>query len=229
MPETPSTRALRALRTMLLAVADEPLPELDELDRHAQLVALGADEEVVHGGAPSPYLYLIVQGLLRAEATQGGHTVMLGIREEGEIVGDIAAMGFRAVKRLVELDLYPRARSLPDPGGETAAITLTTIEPSLLLRVDSRIIVDLAERHLAWSRVALAVIIVNATTRRAEFTQTRNGTPAESYATLLATRPGLVRRITQRELARLLGVSEAGMSRIVKRVHARGAPEASAQ
>jgi len=222
MAELSSANALRVMRSMLLAVADEPLPEFDMIEPHAQIIALGAEEPVIRAGEASPYLYYVVQGLLRVEATQGGPPVVLGIREEGDIVGDIAAMGFRAVQRLVELDLHPRARSVPRSGGSTAALAITTIEPTVLLRVDTRIIVELAERHLAWSRVVLAIIVVNTITRRAEFTQTHGTSPAESYAALLAERPELVRRITQRELARLLGLSEAGMSRIAKRVHGRG-------
>lgn len=69
----------------------------------------------------------------------------------------------------------------------------------------------------------LALIVVNTITRSAEFTQTHGTSAAESYQALLTTRPELVRRVTQRELARLLGISEAGMSRIAKRVHGRGA------
>jgi len=221
MAELSSANALRVMRGMLLAVADEPLPEIDTLEQHAQLIALGAEEQVIGAGEASPYLFYIVQGLVRVEATQGGPPVVLGIREEGEIVGDIAAMGFRAVQRLVDLDLHPRARSVPKHGGVPAALAITTIEPSVLLRVDSRVIVELAERHLAWSRVVLAIIVVNTITRRAEFAQAHSSSPAESYAAMLAERPELVRRITQRELARLLGLSEAGMSRIAKRVHGR--------
>jgi|GEM_PF-1928748 len=222
MVELSSAHAMRALRGMLLAVADEPLPELDTLEQHVHLVAFGAEEAVIRAGEASPYLFFIMQGLVRVEATQGDQPVMLGIREEGEIIGDVTSMRFRAVQRLVELDLHPRSRSV-SRGGETApALQLTTIEPTVLLRIDTRIIVDLAERHLAWSRVVLALIVVNTITRRAEFTQTHGASPAESYQALLTTRPELVRRVTQRELARLFGVSEAGMSRIAKRVHGRG-------
>jgi CRP-like cAMP-binding protein len=223
MVELSSAHAMRALRSMLLAVADEPMPELDTIEQHVQLVAFGAEEPVIRADEASPYLYYIVQGLVRVESTQGGRPVVLGIREEGEIIGDVATMRFRAVQRLVELDLHPRSRSVPTRGGAAAALAITTIEPTVLLRIDTRVVVDLAERHLAWSRVVLALIVVNTITRRAEFTRTHGNSPAESYAALLTERPELVRRVTQRELARLLGVSEAGMSRIAKRVHGRGA------
>lgn len=219
---------MRAVRSMLLAVADEPLPELDLLYDYAQLVTFEPEEPVIRQDEDSPYLYYVVRGLARVEAYQGGQPVVLGIREEGEIIGDIAAMHFRAVQRMVDFDLHPRSRTMPSRSAPIAALSITAIEPCVLLRMDSRIIVELAERHLAWSRVVLAIIVVNTFTRRAEFTQMRSTTPAASYAALLVERPQLVRRITQRELARLLGVSEAGMSRIAKRVHGRGVTKTDA-
>ncbi len=48
----------------------------------------------------------------------------------------------------------------------------------------------------------------------------RTLSPEEHYRYLLEARPSLMARLRQREVALYLGLSEAGMSRIVKRVRA---------
>ncbi len=94
---------------------------------------------------------------------------------------------------------------------------MTAIEPSLLLRVNYRVIDHLSTQHLQWARLTTTIALMHATTLQADAGWLRS-TPEQRYRSLLKEHPGLVQRITQRDLASFLNITDVALSRIAKRV-----------
>jgi CRP/FNR family transcriptional regulator, anaerobic regulatory protein len=95
--------------------------------------------------------------------------------------------------------------------------TVTAIEPTLLLRVNYRVIDHLATQHMQWARLTTTIALMHATTLQADAGWLRS-TPEQRYRSLLKEHPGLVQRITQRDLASFLNITDVALSRIAKRV-----------
>jgi CRP-like cAMP-binding protein len=137
--------------------------------------------------------------------------------EEGDVLASMSALGADGVRRVAARGLHPRAETLRAAVEAESIHTVTAIEPSLLLRVNYRVIEHLSSQHLHWARLTTTIALMHATTLQADAGWLRS-TPEQRYRSLLREHPGLVQRVTQRDLASFLNITDVALSRIAKRV-----------
>lgn len=214
--------ASRSLQLMLEAYAGARLPDWPAFARTLKLVRLAPGETLFRAGEEHPYLYLIHAGLTRAQATTvSGHTSTVFFSEEGDILASMTAVRPRAALRLYERGLHPRADDLKPAVEGRSLHTVSAVEAAVLMRGDYRAVDQLAQRHHVWAVLAASMTTIYSMTQQADLIWNRD-TPEDRYRSLLSDRPDLVSRLTQRDLASYLNVTETTMSRIAKRV--RGEP-----
>lgn len=212
--------ASRSLQLMLEAYAGARLPEWPVFATTLKLIRLAPGETLFRAGEAHPYLYLVHAGLTRAQATTpSGHASTIFFSEEGDILASMTSLGPRSARRLYERGLHPRVDDLKPAVDGYSLHTISAVEPTVLMRSDYRTVDQLAQRHHAWAILASAISTIYAMTQQADLIWNRD-TPEDRYRNLLSDRPGLVSRLTQRDLAAYLNVTETTMSRITKRVRA---------
>lgn len=210
--------ASRSLQLMLEAYAGARLPDWQAFAATLKLVRLSPGETLFRTGEEHPYIYLVHTGLTRAQATTAsGHTSTVFFSEEGDILASMTAMQPRAARRLYERGLHPRIDDLKPAVDGRSLHTVSAVEPAVLMRGDYRAVDQLAQRHHAWAVLTGAITTIYAMTQQADLIWNRD-TPEDRYRSLLSDRPDLVSRLTQRDLAAYLNVTETTMSRIAKRV-----------
>ena len=213
-----SAYALRSLRLLLEAYAGAELPEWEVLGRSLRSVRLAPGESLFRAGERHPHVYYVESGLLKAEmTTPQGRAIIAFFSEEGEIVASMAALAPEGVRHVAERNLHPRVEELRPAVDGTSIHTLVAIEPSLLHRFDYPLLDRLATRHVAWARMSNAVSMMYAITLQADAATLRT-TAEQRYRTLLESRPDLVERISRKDLAGYLGVTDVALSRIARRV-----------
>jgi CRP-like cAMP-binding protein len=155
-------------------------------------------------GAAHPYVYAIRRGLLKLCYMQAdGVEWIKSFVHEGGFFASIAAL---------------------QPEGRTSFM-VTAIEASALERVDYRLLAELAQRHLPWSRALHLLTMVYAVRKEQRERELLTLLPEERYRAFRAAHAGLERRVPQKDLARYLGLTPVGLNRIVVRVR-RGGEEA---
>ncbi len=215
--------ASRSLQLLLEAYAGARLPDWSVFAGTLRLVRLPVGEVLFRAGEAHPYLYLVHSGLTRAQATTAsGHTSTVFFSEEGDILASMTSLSPRSVRRVYERGLHPRLEDLEVAVAGRSLHTISAVEPTTLMRGDYRMVERLAQEHHSWATMVAAISTVYAMTQQADAIWSRD-TPEDRYRSLLKDRPNLISRLTQRDLASLLNVTETTMSRIAKRV--RGLPE----
>ena len=210
--------ASRSLQLLLEAYAGARLPDWPVFAASLRLVRLPPGEVLYRAGDVHPYIYLVHSGLPRAQATTDtGHTSTIFFSEEGDILASMTSLSPRPARRIYERGLHPRLADLELAVTGASLHTISAVESTTLLRADYRILERLAQEHHSWASMASAVATVYAMTQQADAVWSRD-TPEDRYRSLLRDRPNLVSRLTQRDLAGFLNVTETTMSRIAKRV-----------
>lgn len=215
--------ASRSLQLLLEAYAGARLPEWQVFAGSLRLVRLPVGEVLFRAGDPHPYIYLLHSGLTRAQATTAsGHTSTVFFSEEGDILASMTSLSPRSVRRVYERGLHPRLEDLAVAVAGRSLHTVSAVESTILMRADYRVAERLAHEHHPWATMIAAISTVYSMTQQADAIWSRD-TPEDRYRNLLRERPNLISRLTQRDLASFLNVTETTMSRIAKRV--RGLPE----
>lgn len=210
--------ASRTLQLLLEAYAGARLPDWPAFAGSLRMVRLPAGEVLCNAGDAHPYIYIVHSGLTRAQArTNTGHTSTVFFSEEGDIVASLTSLSPRSVRRVYERGLHPRLEDLEIAVKGKSLHTISAVETSVLVRGDYRVVERLAHEHHAWSTMMAAMSTVYAMTQQADAVWSRDS-PEDRYRSLLKDRPNLVSRLTQRDLASYLNVTETTMSRIAKRV-----------
>lgn len=214
-----TAHALRSLRLLLEAYASGELPQWDAAAAQLRAVRLEPGEVLFHAGEPHPYVYFIQRGLLKAQMKVDGGRRLATVffSEEGDIMASLPALSLEGAQRTLARGLHPRSRALTVAAEAQSIYTMTALEPCLLLRLPFATINQLAAKHAAWARLIATVSGMHATTLQMDVAWLR-GTPEQRYRDLLAEQPGLIERVTQRDLANLLNITSVALSRIAKRV-----------
>lgn len=208
----------RSLQLLLEAYSGVPLPEWSTFERTLQLIRLSPGGVLMSQGEIHPFLYMVHSGLLRAQArTPHGHLSTIFFTEEGDILASMTSLSPRAVHRVVRRGLHPRLADLTPSLEARSLHTISAIEPSTLIRADFKVVEQLASQHHGWAQAIWAVASIYGMTLQADAVRSRD-TAEERYRAMRAERPNLISRLTQRDLALYLNVTEVTMSRIVKRV-----------
>lgn len=220
--------ALRSLRLLLEAYAAAELPQWELFAANIKTIRVDPGSVIFSAGEVHPYVYFVHHGLLKAQMhIEGGRRlVTVFFAEEGDVVASMAALGMEGVRKAIGRGLHPRSTTLQAALNAESLHTLTALESSLVVRVSFRVIDHLANQHVSWARLVAAIAAMHATTLQADIAWLRN-TPEQRYRDLLIENPGLVNRVTQRDLANFLNVTDVALSRIAKRVREEGAAAGS--
>jgi CRP-like cAMP-binding protein len=219
-----SGHAMRSLRLLLEAYAGCELPQWDLFASNSRLVQVEAGAVLYSIGEPHPYIYFVQRGLFKAQMlTEGERLTTVFFPEEGDVLASMSALGVEGIRRVASRGLHPRSETLRAAIKAETLHTVTAIEPSLLLRVNYRVVDHLSGQHLEWARLTTTIALMHATTLQADAGWLRS-TPEQRYRSLLKEHPGLVQRITQRDLASYLNITDVALSRIAKRVRGESSP-----
>jgi len=209
--------AMRSLRLLLEAYAGCELPQWDLFASNVRVVRVEPGAVLFSAGEHNPYIYFVQRGLFRAQMLSEGRLTTVFFPEEGDVLASMSALGVDGVRRVASRGLHPRSETLRAAVEAETVHTVTAIEPSLLLRVNYRVIDHLSTQHLQWARLITTIALMHATTLQADAGWLR-ATPEQRYRSLLREHPGLVQRVTQRDLASFLNITDVALSRIAKRV-----------
>lgn len=213
-----SAHALRSVRLLFEAYAGSELPQWDLLASNVRTVRLEPGAVLFPVGEVHPYAYFVQHGLLKAQQPMpGGRLATIFFSEDGDTLAALTALGMEGVRRTVARGLHPRSSALRPVVAGVTTMQVTAIEQSLLMRVAFRVIDHLASQHIAWSKAITSMAVMYATSMQADINWLRS-TPEQRYRSFLAERSDLVARLTQRDLANYLNVTDVALSRIAKRV-----------
>ncbi len=216
---------LRSVRLLLEAYAGAELPQWEALARTIRSVHLDPGDTLFSAGEVHPYVYYVEEGLMKAQMTDArGRAVITFFAEEGELLVSMPALAPEGIRQVVQRNLHPRADDLMVAVQGVSIHTVVAVEPSVVHGFDYRLIDRLGTRHIPWSRLATALSMAYAITLQADAVTLRNS-PEQRYRQLLQSRPELVARISRRDLAAYLNVTDVALSRIAKRVEATEDPE----
>jgi CRP/FNR family transcriptional regulator, anaerobic regulatory protein len=211
--------ALRSLRLLLEAYAATELPQWDLFAANVKMVRADPGQVIFTAGEVHPYVYFVQHGLLKAQMNlEGGRrAATVFFPEEGDVLASMTSLGMEGVRRAALRGLHPRSSTIQAAVEAETIHTVVALESSLLARVSFRVIDHLATQHLAWARLIAAISVMYSTTLQADVAWLRS-TPEQRYRQLLKENPGLVTRVTQRDLANFLNITDVALSRIAKRV-----------
>ena len=213
-----SGHAMRSLRLLLEAYAGCELPQWDLFASNTELIRIEPGTVLYSTGEAHPYIYFVQRGLLKAQMlNEGDRLTTVFFPEEGDVLASMSSLGVEGVRRVAARGLHPRSETLQAAIKAETLHTVTAIEPSLLLRANYRVIDHLSTQHLEWSRLTTTIALMHATTLQADAGWLRS-TPEQRYRSLVVRHPALVQRITQRDLASYLNITDVALSRIAKRV-----------
>lgn len=216
--------AMRSLRLLLEAYAGCELPQWDLFGTNVRVLRVEPGAVLFRVGEHHPYIYFVQRGLFKAQMpSEGDRMTTVFFPEEGDVLASMSALGSDGVRRVAARGLHPRAETLRAAVEAESTHTITAIEPSLLLRVNYRVIEHLSTQHLQWARLTTTIALMHATTLQADAGWLRS-TPEQRYRSLLREHPGLVQRVTQRDLASYLNITDVALSRIAKRVRGEAVP-----
>ena len=222
-----SGHAMRSLRLLLEAYSGCELPQWDLFATKVRTIRVEPGSVLFSAGEHHPYIYFVQRGLFKAQlASEGDRMTTVFFAEEGDVVASMSALGIDGIRRVANRGLHPRSETLRAAVEAETLHTITAIEHSLLLRVNYRVIDHLSTQHLQWSRLTTMIALMHATTLQADAGWLRS-TPEQRYRSLLREHPGLVQRVTQRDLASFLNITDVALSRIAKRVRGDSLPALS--
>lgn len=198
------------MRRELERRAGSALPDWERFAAGAQLCSGAAGKELPTYEHDSPGIHIITSGLLKATVTMTtGRPRIVSFPRAGDIVAGLAFLSAAAA-----------VPTLPDDGTEAPCHgdgKLTALVPTTALRFDAAMTLELAERHRAWSTLAIRLLAELILLRTLRLNDHLALTAEERYLKVLRDESPLVRRISQRDLALYLGVTPEALSRIASR------------
>lgn len=218
---TSKRQSLQMLRAVVVAnVGDVPESEWQLFESACDLVHLGAREVMIPAETHHQFGYYLAEGLVKVVRT-GEHPSTVAFLPEGSVVVLLAAYQNAELARALRLGLVPGFPAQSSGLFETP-LEVVTIEPVVALRVDLRMLDELAVRSRTWARVRTMVLRAHVLVGTQIIAELRDGPAERRYRLFTKAYPDLVRRLTQKEIASYLDVSPVTLSRLVARLHLRG-------
>jgi CRP-like cAMP-binding protein len=215
-----SAHVVRSVRLLLEAYAGQELAEWEGFARSIRSLRIDQGDTLFAAGDRHPFVYYVEEGLLKAQMLNSrGRPIIAFFSEEGDVLASMPALAPEGVRLVARRHLHPRVEVLQAAVDGVSIHSLVAIQPSLVHRIDYRVIDQLCSRHVAWARMSNALSMMYAITLQADVAALRNS-PEQRYRNLLTTRPDLVDRVSKRDLASFLNVTDVALSRIAKRVQA---------
>jgi CRP-like cAMP-binding protein len=188
---------LRECLERFATLAGATLAGTDALAAAMRVVEPPRGADLFRQGEPDGHLYYLHRGLVRLgylHATGAAHTK--SIVAEGGLFGSLQALA----------------------AGAPASFSATALEPSVVVKVPYSALEQAMRSDPRWERVARLVLQTLALAKEEREFELLTLTPTQRWARLLDRRPDLVARVSQIELARLIGVTPVALSRIKSRV-----------
>lgn len=183
-------------RHTLEALAETALPAWHSAEAAVRVHSLAPGKQLFASGERHPYVYFVRSGLLKlVYDTEDGKEWIKAFPTEGEF--------------------FASAEALRRDG--LTAFAARALEPTVLERLDFRCAQQLAEQHLAWQKAIARAFQLYGERKEKRERELLTLTPSQRYWRLLEERPTLVARLPQKELARYLGMTPVGLSRIKHR------------
>lgn len=194
---------------LLAEIAGGPLPRLDTLMSSASSLHLCAGECLSEPGQPFPYLVLVERGLLAQTVVHEARETTVAFLERGDVSGNLFAL-YGDVLRESPAGIGCESTSTP-------SYRVSAVTEARVILLDARLMSSLAARHGEWATLR-ARLLLEQTLRQAQREEERlTRSFEERYEALVARSPEAVSQLTQREIARYLGISEVTMSRLMAR------------
>jgi CRP-like cAMP-binding protein len=185
------------LRQLLERAAGGPLPAWEQVERVYQVRHVPRGSTVFRQGVVHPFVYAVRAGVLKLYYVgEDGSEWIKSFAEEGHFFASIAAL---------------------ETDGRTS-FAVSALEPSTVECVDYRQLERLAAEHLVWSRALRMLTMVFAARKEQRERELLTLRPEARYLAFSRANPELVRRVPQKELARHLGLTAVGLSRIAVRL-----------
>lgn len=187
-------------RTIFERLAGCALPQWTEVEAATRTMRFGAGGHLFRTGDIHPYIYCVRNGLLKlVYDTQDGTEWVKGFVSEG---------GFFASAHALQ------------PGGATTYSAIA-LEQASVDRVDYRALQRLAAAHLCWQKMLSDAFQLYGARKEMRERELLTLTAEQRYLNFVSANPGLQTRIPQKDLARYLGVTPVGLSRIKGRLKRR--------
>lgn len=163
----------------------------------AELIELRKGEVVFHQGDISDSIYSIQSGLLKAYyVTEDGREFIKSFIAEKDAIGNLSALVSAAA----------------------CTFSLICLEPTKLIRLPFKVLVAQAEQDLNAANAIIQLLIKLAIKKERREHEFLCLSAEERYQLLLEHSPELLIRVTQNDIARYLGITPVGLSRICTRI-----------
>lgn len=175
----------------------DTLPEWGRMEAATKLVSVAPGDYLFWTEDIHPFVYCVRQGLLK-------------------LVYDTSD-GREWIKAFVaEKSFFASANALMDGGRTTFSVV--AMEATVVERLDYRVIQRLAESHHCWQKMLTNAFTLYGARKEKRERELLTLSAEERYRSFLYEYPALRRRIPQQDLARYLGVTPVGLSRIRSRL-----------
>ena len=215
---TPTQSVARAFLEMF---AGGPLPEWDSFARTIRLVRLRPGEVLFEAGVEHPYIYVVRRGSIRVGfADQKGRECLLAFCRPPDMLASVSAIVPAGVRRLSNLP-HGITKLRGTAGVGVTNSRATALEMTELERLDFRIMERLMTRHSQWALAVYNAMILHTLAKEQRERELLTLTPEERYRQFLDDHDDLIGVVPQKDIARYLGVTPVGLSRIASRVRSR--------
>lgn len=211
---------MAGLRLMLERLAQSPLPRWDRFAAGAVTAHAYPGGTFYRQGEEHDYLYFLQSGFIKAVLGAGSSERILGFARSREIFGPIATFA-TLMPAAAQIDRYygnmrdSVLHSLETGGADhTAAV----ISETYAIRFETRTVMTLMNEHLEWARLGLSLFSFHLASRNSRLSDLLLLSPRERYEKFLTDEPDLIRVVSQRDLARHLGITPESLSRISVRI-----------
>lgn len=185
------------VRGVFEELAGGSLPEWEVLEACSKLISLASGNYLFWTGDSHHFVYCVRQGLLKlVYDTPDGKEWIKAFSAEGNFFASASALNY---------------------DGRTT-FSVVAIESTVVERVDYRVIKRLADVHIRWQKMLTNAFQLYGARKEKRERELLTLSAEERYRIFVEDQPILMRRIPQKDLARYLGVTPVGLSRIKSRL-----------
>lgn len=164
---------------------------------YGEVLSYNSGDIVLRQGDNNSSLYYVESGLLKAYyVTAGGKEYVKSFLKEADIIGNLVSMTTE----------------------DRCSFSLICLEPSSLVRMPFDDLVKLAEADLGVANQLIALLLSFALKKERREYEFLCLSAEERYRTIKKTTPELLKRVTQNDVARYLGITPVALSRIRSRI-----------
>jgi CRP-like cAMP-binding protein len=189
--------AIHTARSILETLLGAPLPRWDEMARNITDLSLQPGDTLFNAGDAQPYLHCVTQGLLKlVYELEDGSLWIKAFIPEGQFFASMTAL----------------------TTGGAASFGAVAIDATQIQRLDYHALCAMAQRDPSWADLLRRGLELYGARKEKRELELLTLSAEARYGRFVAESPTLAARITQGDLARYLGVTPVGLSRIKKRV-----------